>query len=65
MPTEYNATVRENKFCVTTYPKRTLQGPMATLCTARFNIHKFYIPPTVGICVLRLFPCTALVDWFL
>jgi len=24
----------------------TLQSPVVTLCTARFNIHKFYILPT-------------------
>ena len=37
----------------------------------QFNIHKFYVLPTMHLCVLygsqnkqRLFPYTALTDWF-
>ena len=50
----------------------TLQNRVAILRTTRFNIQNFYILPTVYLCVLcgsekkrRLFPCTALTDWFL
>ena len=42
-----------------------------TLCTASFNIPKFFVLPTMHLCVLcgsenkqRLFPYTALADWF-
>jgi len=44
---------------------------VVTIRTARFNIHKSYVLPTHCICVLcvsenkqRLFPYTALTDWF-
>ena len=49
----------------------TLQNRVAILRTTRFNIQNFYILPTVYLCVLcvsenkqRLFPYTALTDWF-
>jgi hypothetical protein len=41
------------------------------LCTTKFNTHKFYVLPTLYLCVLcgsqnkqQLFPYTALTDWF-
>ena len=45
---------------------------VVAICTARFNIQQFYfLPHTVYLCVLcgsenkqRLFPYTALTDWF-
>ena len=45
---------------------------VVTICTARFNILQFYVLPTqLYLCVLcgsenkqRLFPYTALTDWF-
>ena len=44
---------------------------MVTVCTTRFNIQQFYVLPTLCLCVLcgsenkqRLFPYTALTDWF-
>jgi hypothetical protein len=46
--------------------------PVVTLCTTKFNSHKFYILVTERISVLygsqnkqKLFPHTALTDWFL
>ena len=49
-----------------------LYSPVVTICTTRFNTHKFYVLPTAYLCVLcgsenkqRLFPYTALTDWFL
>ena len=46
---------------------------MVTIRTTMFNTHKFYVLPTqLYLCVLcgsenkqRLFPYTALTDWFL
>jgi len=52
--------------------------PVVTICTAsghymyrQFNTQQFYVLPTVYLCVLcesqnkqRLFPYTALTDWF-
>ena len=50
----------------------TLYSSVVTMCTTRFNIHKFYVQHAQCICVLcgsenkqRLFPYTALTDWFL
>jgi len=45
---------------------------VVTICTARFNTQQFYVLPTqLYLCVLcgsenkqRLFPYTALTDWF-
>ena len=49
----------------------TFQSPRLTLCTTSFNIHKFCVLLTTHLCVLcgsenkqRLFPYTALTDWF-
>jgi hypothetical protein len=49
------------------------QSPVVTLCTTRFNIHKFYVLSTLCIYVFlygsrnkqRLFPYTALTDRFI
>ena len=59
---------------VTSYSVRDyhlFKGVLFTLCIATFNIHKFHVLPTECICVLcgsekkqRLFPYTALSDWF-
>ena len=51
----------------------SLQSPVVTIRTTRFNIHKVYVLPTqLYLCVLcgsqnkkRLFPYTALTGWFL
>jgi hypothetical protein len=49
----------------------TLQSPVVTLCTAKFDTEKFYVLPTVYFCVLygsenkeQLFTYTELTDWF-
>jgi hypothetical protein len=50
----------------------TFQSLAVTLRTTRFNIKKFYVVPTLGLCVLygsqnkqQLLPYKTLRDWFL
>ena len=46
----------------------TLYSLVVTVYTARFNTQQFYVLPTQCVCVYenkqRLFPYTALTDWF-
>jgi hypothetical protein len=42
----------------------TLYSPVVTVCTAGFNIHKFYVLPTLCLCFVWISEQTAIISLY-